>query len=93
MRESFTAAPALAKREQETHGSAVAEQSLGLLLPQYVASGIFSKMTPTNQQQLRILQRTAASAVFDKSAFLGGTINLSSVIPEIIAAWIQGHAD
>ena len=37
---------------------------------QYIASGIFSNMTPSNKRHLAKLQRTAASAIYDKTKFL-----------------------
>ena len=45
-----------------------------LTLPQYVASGIFAKMTPSNLQHLRALRSSSASHVYHKSLFLGAAL-------------------
>mmetsp|Transcript_19298 Transcript_19298/g.58284 ORF Transcript_19298/g.58284 Transcript_19298/m.58284 type:complete len:576 (+) Transcript_19298:406-2133(+) len=39
--------------------------------PLFVASGIFAKMTNTNRQHLKELQKQFASHIFDKTVFLG----------------------
>jgi len=41
---------------------------------QYVASGIFSNMTPANKRHMEALRRTAASYIFDKTRFLGALV-------------------
>lgn len=47
-----------------------------LLHMQYIASGIFSNMTPSNRRHLAKLRRAAASAIYDKTKFLSASATL-----------------
>lgn len=41
---------------------------------QYIASGVFSNMTPSNRRHLAKLKRAAAYAIYDKTKFLSALL-------------------